>query len=68
MTPPVTIDVMDTDGDGLPLGFAVQVTTVDLAVDASLRIMLDHYGRFGFNVLGRSVESDMDFSVPLVVP
>jgi hypothetical protein len=67
-TAPVTIDVTDTDGEGLPLGFAVQVTTVDVAADASLRITLDHYGRFGFKVLGRSVESDMDFSVPLVVP
>ena len=56
--PSVTVAVTDRDRDGLPLGFFVDVATPATSVSASLRLTVDHYGRFGFKFQGRSEESD----------
>ncbi len=64
----IDVDVTDTDAEGLPLGFATRVTTPDVSVGFSLRITLDHYGRSGFKILGRSDESDMDYSFSVAIP
>ena len=64
----VTFTITDTDVVGMPLGFSFEVTAPAEAVSTSLRIILDHYGRFEFKLGVRSRETDLDFSVPLSVP
>jgi hypothetical protein len=44
------------------------VTSSHESAAGSLRISLDHYGRFGFKIVGRSDESDMDFTLPVMIP